>query len=1127
MDVTMDVGGWLRSLGLEKYEAIFRENEVDDTVLPSLTAEDLKDLGVGSVGHRRKLLDAIAALRADAKTSPQRSDASPATEKAATDTAGRRQVTVMFSDLVGSTALSARMDPEDLREIISVYQRCVADIVRRFGGFVARYMGDGVLIYFGYPTAHEDDAERAVRSGLALIDAVAALRAPEPLQVRIGVATGTVVVGDLVGSSEGQEHDIVGETPNLAARLQAIAEPDTVIIAEATHRLLGNLFELQDLGPTELKGIAGPVKAFAVRRPRYVESRFEALHSEPSKLVGREEELWLLHRRWNEARAGEGQLTLISGEPGIGKSRLAFAFREKIKSDLHHWLLFQCSPHRNQTALYPVINQLERAARFSVADSDEAKLEKLAALLAPSPQDLTSGLAMLAELLSIRYDTGLPALSISPQRRKELMLEQFVAHIAGLSAQKPILIVLEDAHWIDPTTQELFDIIVERMRTLPVLLILTHRPEFAPPWLGQSHVTVLALNRLGRRENAAMIRQVAKGKDLPAMLLEQIVTRTDGVPLFIEEVTKSVLESDVLREENDAYVMVEPLLQFSLPPTLQASLIARLDRLASLRTVVQAGAAFGREFAYPLMRAVCNLSDAELEPALDQLAASGLVHQRGSVPHSIYTFKHALVQDAAYSTMLRSQRVEIHGRIVEALERQFPEIPNRNPDTLAYHCTAACFAEKAIDYWLKSARLSLGRSAGTEAQAQLERATVLLRDVTDPGARQQFDARIQVVLGDTFVMTKGFASPDVANTLTKARALLDESAYPLESLHALGALCNYHLIRSEAPKIVQLAQPFVRRPADPLCAMVGHYETGVAYLHMGKFEDARLQLEEALSLYDEDSCRPIAFMAGVHVRAFSLVWLSLTYLYLGKLELATETIAAAVSDARGRLHPFTLVSALLASARFYIHTRDRHKAVAATEEGFAIANEQRSPYHISRANVLKAVNLVEADRAVEGISLMEDALVQHRKTGANFQSSFNLSCLAGAYARAEKYKRALEYADQAIEEVERTGERWWAAEAQRAKGRILLAANPTSALQAESCFRAALDCAKRQDARFWELRAAYDLARLCHTEGRSSEARSLLSPYAKFANGVELPDLDDARRLSERLRNSGYPQVEG
>ena len=1117
----MDVGGWLGKLGLEQYEAAFRENKIDDTVLPRLTAEDLKDLGVGFVGHRRKLLDAIVALRAEASAlKPSLSGAPLAIDKAAKDTAERRQVTVMFSDLVGSTALSTRLDPEDLREVISAYQRSVAETVRHFGGFVARYMGDGVLIYFGYPTAHEDDAERAVRSGLALIDAIAALPASEPLQVRIGAATGMVVVGDLVGSGEAQEHDIVGETPNLAARLQGIAEPNMVVIAEGTRRLLGNLFELQDLGPKELKGIAGPVKAFAVRRPRSVESRFEALHSEPSRLVGRKEELWLLQRRWNEAKAGDGQLTLIYGEPGIGKSRLAFAFQEKIKGDPHHWLLYQCSPHRNQTALYPVINQLECAAGFSVADNDEAKLDKLKAHLAPSSQDLTGDLVLFAELLSVRCDAGLPALSISPQRRKELVLEQFIAHIESLTTQKPVFIVLEDAHWIDPTTQELFDTLVERIRTLPVLLILTYRPEFAPPWLGQSHVTVLALNRLGRRENAAMIRQVAKGKDLPPVLLEQIVARTDGVPLFIEEVTRSVLESDVLREEDDAYVMVKPLLHFSLPATLQASLIARLDRLASLRTVIQAGAAFGREFAYPLMRAVCNLSDSELERALDQLAASGLVHQRGGVPHAIYTFKHALVQDAAYGTMLKSQRIEIHARIVETLEREFPEIPKRNPDTLAYHCTAACSAEKAIDYWLKSARMSLGRSAGTEAQAQLEGATVLLRDITDPRARQQFEARIQVALGDTFVMTKGFASPDVASTLTTARALLDESAYPRESLQAFGALCNYHLIRSEAPKILQLALPFLRRPADSLGAMVGHYEAGLAYLHIGKFEDARLQLEQALSLYEEDSCRPIAFMAGIHVHTFSLVWLSLTYLYLGKLKTATEMIAAAVSDARGRQHPFTLVSALLASARFFIHTRNRHEAVAATEEGFAIANEQRSPYHISRANVLKAVNLVEAGRAMEGISLMEHALVQHRKTGANFQSSFNLSCLAGAYARAQEYERALQYADQAIHEVERTGERWWAAEAQRAKGRILLAANPTYARQAESHFRAALDCAQRQGARFWELRAAYDLASLWNTEGRRSEAKNLLSPYGKFIESVELPDLEDARQLSVRLESS-------
>jgi DNA-binding winged helix-turn-helix (wHTH) protein/tetratricopeptide (TPR) repeat protein len=1031
----------------------------------------------------------------------------------------RRQLSVMICNLIGAGARSAAQDPEDLLAVTSAYQDRIKTVIAEHDGFIGRFLGDEVVVYFGYPRAREDDAERAVRAGLAVIKAVAALRprAQKPLQARIAIATGLVVVGDLNELGIAAGHAAIGDALPLAAGLVAGAEPGSLVISATTRRLIGALFDTRDLGLLNLKSAASPVEVSQVLSESAATSRFEALHSKPTRLIGREEELALLRRRWDQISNGEGRLVLIYGEPGIGKSRLVFALQEEIKGDAHHFLRLQCSPHRSQTAFYPVINQLEHAAGLSAADSDAAKLEKLAALLAPSSQNLGRDTALFAELLSIPCQAGSPVLSISPQRRKELLLEQLVGQIAGLAAQKPVLIVLEDAHWIDPTTQELFDIMAERIRTLPVLLIITYRPEFAPPWLGQSHVTVLTLNRLGRRDNIAVIRQVAKGRDFPPVLLEQIVTRTDGVPLFIEEVTKSVLESDILREQDGSYVLADSLPTLAVPTTLQASLVARLDRLASLRAVVQAGAALGREFAYTSIRAVCDLGDAELEPLLRQLVASELVHQRGAVPHAVYTFKHALVQDAAYGTMLKSQRVAIHARIVETFERQFPEMLERNPDVLAYHCSEAGSFGTAIDYWLKSTRQSLARSAGIEAQAQLEKAVTLLPDITDQAARQQFEARIQVELGNTFVMTKGFAAPDVAAALTKARDLLDEAAYPVEALRALGALCNYHLIRSESPKVLQLAEPFLRRRVDPRSAMVGHYEAGSACLHLGRFEDARLHLEKGLSLYEEGS--PVAFMAGNHIRTFSLVWLSLTYLYLGRLKPATETIEAAVSDARSRQHPFTLVSALLASARFFLHTRNLSAAIAATEEGFAIATEQRSPYHISRANILKAVMIVEAGRPAEGISLMDHALIEHRKTGANFQSSFNLSCLAEAYARAGNFSRAIDYADQALDEIERTGERWWAAEAQRIKGKILLAATAADGRRAQDCFLAALKSAQGQNAKFWELRAAHGLASLWSTQGRDTDARKLLAPiYREFTDGIDLPDLDDANRLLEHVR---------
>ena len=1120
----MDVVDWLRSLGLERYEAAFRDNEINERVLPSLTQEDLKEIGIGPVGHRRLLLEAIAALHADKGGNASSADAattSSAPSISPEDRAERRQVTVMFCDLVGSTALSTRMDPEDLREVISAYQNFVAETVGRFGGFVARYMGDGVLVYFGYPQAHEDDAERGVRAGLALVQAVPKLTtvAGVPLQVRVGIATGLVVVGDLFGEGASQEHEVVGETPNLAARLQALAEPGAVVISSSTRRLTGGFFDYRDLGTVVLKGFAETVPAWQALGASATESRFEALRASTTPLVGRGEEIDLLLRRWEQAKGGEGSVVLLAGEPGIGKSRIAETILERLSGEPHTRLRQFCSPHHQDTALYPSIAQLERAAGFRRDDTDEQRLTKLEAVLALAANDLGEAVPLLAGLLSIPTGDRYPALDLTPQKRKEKTLRALVAQVEGLAARQPVLLVVEDAHWADPTSLELFELIVERASSLPLLAIVTFRTEFVPPWVGRPQVTLISLNRLPRRLRAEMIGHVTGGKVLPQEIADQITDRTDGVPLFIEELTKSVVESGLLVEAGDRYVARFPVTPLAIPTSLQESLLARLDRLAPISDTAQIAAALGRQFSHELISAVAAMPRQQLDDALAQLVNAELIFRRGTPPDAEYTFKHALVQDAAYGTMLKSQRVQMHARIVKTFEREFPEMLERSPDVLAYHCTEARTFEKAIDYWLKSARMSLGRSAGIEAQAQLEKAATLLQNITDQAPRQQFEARIQIELGNTLLMTKGFASPDVATVLTKALGLLDQSAHPIEALRALGGLCNYHLIRSEAPKVLQLAEPFLRRRADPLSSIVAHYEVGTAYLHIGKFEDAKIQLEKTLSLYEDESCRPIAFMAGIHVRAFSLIWLSLTYLYLGKLKLATETIAAAVSDARSRLHPFTLVSALLATARFFNHTRNFQGAVVATEEGFAIATEQRSPYHISRANILKAVNLVEGGRPMDGISLMDHALVEHRKTGANFQSSFNLSCLAKAFARADKYERALDFADQAIQEIERTGERWWAAEAQRIKGTILLAATRTNCLQAEDCFRAALKCAHSQKAKFWELRAAYNLASLWHTEGRDAEARKLLAPiHSEFTDGIHLPDLNDARQLLDRLR---------
>src|SRR5262245_31993471 len=680
------IADWLEKLGLGQYAQRFAENDISFGILPRLTDQDLKELGVASLGHRRQLLSAIADL-----SGVQKGTAQPVSTTEATitprDTAERRQVTVMFSDLVGSTALSARMDPEDLRELISAYQKCVAEAVRRFGGFVARYLGDGVLVYFGYPEAHEDDAERAVRAGLDLIAAVIALKTPAPLKTRVGIATGLVIVGDLTGSGEAQERGIVGETPNLAARLQGIAEPNTVVISEATRRLLGNLFELRDLGARDLKDIAEPVRAWVALRASTVESRFEALHpSGLTDLVGREEETELLLRRWSRAKSGEGQVVLISGEAGIGKSRLAADLLETLAPERHTRLRYFCSPQHTDSAFYSIIGQMERAAGLLHDDTSRQKLDKLDALLAQTSTSIQDA-ALIAEMLSLPNDGRYPALELTPQQRRQKTLEALTAQMETLSRQKPVLMAFEDAHWADPTSLEAFGGVVDRIRTLRVLLLVTFRPEFDAPWVGRPYVAALIVNRLAEHEVGAMIDRIVGNRLPSASIRQDIIERTDGIPLFVEEMTKAVLEvgSETVAKRAIAAI---PSPALAVPASLHASLMARLDRLGGpAKELAQIGAAIGREFTHPLLAAVVRKPEAELRTTLDRPIRAGLLLRQDRAPYATYFFKHALVRDVAYSTLLREPRRALHARIAETLESQFAEISENQPELLARHCT--------------------------------------------------------------------------------------------------------------------------------------------------------------------------------------------------------------------------------------------------------------------------------------------------------------------------------------------------------------------------------------------------------------------------------------------------------
>jgi class 3 adenylate cyclase len=796
------IADWLEKLGLGQYAQGFAENEIDISVLRHLSDQDLKDIGV-PLGHRRKILAAIGGLTG---APPATREPAAGMEPKAQEFAERRQVTVMFSDLVGSTALSARMDPEDLREIISAYQKCVAATVQRFGGFVAKYMGDGVLVYFGYPQAHEDDAERAVRAGLGVIAEVGSLRAASPLQTRVGIATGLVVVGDLIGSGAAQERGIVGETPNLAARLQGIAEPNTVVIAESTRKLIGNLFELQDLAAKDVKGIAEPVRAWTATRPSSVESRFEALRSATTPLVGREEEVELLLRRWAQATAGEGCVVLISGEPGIGKSRLTETVQDRLGAEPHTRLRFFCSPHHQDSPLYPPIAQLERAAGFRREDTAEVRLTKLEALLAQATNDVSGVAPLFADLLSIPTGDRYPALNLTPQKRKEKTLQALVAQAEGLALRRPALMIFEDIHWSDPTTRELLDLLIERVPKVRLLVLITYRPEFSPAWVGRPHVTLLTLGRLPPRQRSEMIIQMTGGKALPREITNQIVERTDGVPLFIEELTKAVIESGVLTDAGDRYTAADAAPSLAIPASLHASLLARLDRLAPTREVAQIGATLGRSFSHELISAVADMPQPVLDDALDQLVRAELIFRRGTPPNAEYAFKHALVQDAAYSTLLRSRRQQLHGRIAAALESQFTEMVGAQPQLMAHHYAEAGLTDKAISYSLKAGQQMMARSAMLEAVSQLQKGLAWVTSLPIDSRQQQLGLDLQVSTAQALLVTKGYAASAFAEAYGRARSLaeqLNRRDYLPLLLHGLWA---FHLVRDELKLSATIAE---------------------------------------------------------------------------------------------------------------------------------------------------------------------------------------------------------------------------------------------------------------------------------------------------------------------------------
>ncbi len=1118
-----EIADWLERLGLRQYAERFAENEIDVSVLRHLTDQDLKELGI-PLGHRRKILAVASEPEAPARAAIEPSVASIA--QWPLDAAERRQVTVMFVDMIGSTELSTRMDPEDLRDVISSYQNCVADTVQAFDGFVAKYMGDGVLIYFGAPEAHEDDPERAVRAGLELIAAVSALETLVPLQIRIGIATGVVIVGDLMGSGEAQERSIVGETPNLAARLQAIAPPNTVVIAEGTRKLLGNLFELEDLGTRDLKGIAGE-RAWAALRPSSVASRFEAMHPDDlTPLVGREEELELLLRRWSRAKSGEGQVVLLSGEAGIGKSRLAFALLDQLAREPHIRLRYVCSPQHTDSALYPIISQLTRAAALDDEDSLPAKLDKLDALLAQtttSPEDAS----LIAGLLSLPNDGRYPAVEVEPHVRRQKTLEALSSQLKALTRIGPVLMIFEDAHWTDPTSLELFAALVDLAVSQRLLMIVTFRPEFSPPWIGRPHVTALTLNRLSGRAVSSLIEEVVGNRPLAAGLRQDIVERSDGIPLFVEEMTKAVLDAEGECEAQPA-AAGKPSPAVAVPPSLHASLMSRLDRLGPAKEVAQIGAAIGREFPHMLLAALVRRSEADLDADLDRLTGAGLLFRQGTPPHASYQFKHALVQDAAYGTLLREPRRALHARIAEILETQFADIGESQPELLARHYTKAGLIEKAARLWGKAGQRSQQRSALVEAAEQLGHALAQIAGLPSTRELRRDQIVLQIALLNTLMHVKGYGAPETKAAVAQVRLLIDEAERLGESLDdpslLLSALYGQwivNFISFNGDVARELAARFLalgRKEGTAVPLIVGHRTMASTLAFLGDLIEARDHYNEALALFRPAEHRRLMTRFGQDLRVTCLAFRSMVSWLLGFPEAALRDADCALTEARHIEHAATLMFTLNFPILLNTYCANYEAANERIEELVALAEEKGAPFRKAEG-VLRRGYVLTLTGAAKAVDVVTCGIKMWRAAGSTIFTPEHEYMLAAAQADSGQFDCAWHCIERAMTAMQATRERWCEAEAHRVAGEIALKSPQRDVAKAHMHFAQSLRIARAQQAKSWELRTAMSLAQLLNEQGKRPAAYDLLaSTYDWFTEGFETGDLRKAKALLAELR---------
>jgi class 3 adenylate cyclase/tetratricopeptide (TPR) repeat protein len=1117
---------WLEQLGLGRYVGVFADNEVDMEALRLLREQDLIDLGL-PLGPRRKLLASIAQISNEgvAKSLETSTLQTQPSSVSTAESGERRQLTVMFCDLVGSTALSEKLDPEELRSLLHNYRTVCGEVIARYEGFVARYVGDGILTYFGWPKAHEEDAERALRAALDIVQTVKRASSVESLSVRIGIATGPVVVGEQAGVGE-QSKLAIGSTPNLAARLQGLASADQIVVASSTKRLVGNSFELADLGEHELKGIAEPVHAWRVIAVSEAASRFDAATvGSITPMVGREQELGLLLDRWQQAQQGEGQVVLLSGEPGIGKSRLLNALRERLESQGVGIMRFQCSPYQVNSAHYPTIDNWERTLKLVPDESPESKLDKLEAFIVGQYGLPLADVRFVATMLSIDCEVRYGMIAITPQKYQDETLRVLVGIVAAVACRQPTVMLYEDLHWADPTTLESLDLLIDRVSRIPLLIVLTHRPQFLPKWGGHGHVTALNLSKLTRAQSGTIVSKLSDGKELPAGLLDQILDKTDGVPLYVEELTKSILESGELKDAGDRYDYAGNARRITIPATLRDSFMARLDRSAPIKEIAQIGAAIGREFRYELIAALANHTKTDLDSALNQLTESGLAFRRGTPPEATYTFKHALVQDAAYDSMLKTRRQALHAKIAHVLEEHFPAIKNSEPELLAHHLTNAGENERAIGYWQKAGQRAVKRLAYAEAIAYFRRGIELAETIPNSAHVVALELNLQIDLGYAFIPLKGYTAPESLRAFTRAQALCRPAGDEGSLFSALWGLWLFNLVSGELRASAGLAAhclALAEGTGSSDMRVEAYLAGGISAHFMGLDASARVALEKTIELYDPVVHRDHGFVYGQDPKVLACNWLAPVLWALGYPERALHYCTEAETAAKQVSHPFSQAYADHAAATVHQLRHDPQATQRSAEALIEVAEDQGFPFWVLLGTSHRSLSLIRQGKGgAEEIKQLRDAYAQMLALGAAEPALRIQALLAQACLELGDIPAALETSAEGLRFTRRQEHVEFEALFLRLLGDARLARSKDADGEAERFYRESIDLARREATKSRELQAATSLARLWQSQGKRKEAHDLLAPvYNWFTEGFDTKDLIEAKALLGELEAS-------